>query len=130
MKIDMIVRGICCIVPQIKGKTENISIISIVGRFLEHSRIYCFGEYEDDMKMYISSADVMTRNTERRVEIACPIYDEDAKNRIYKLIEASLSDNEKARSLKSNKKYEKIKAENEQYFNSQQFLLEQTDTSY
>ena len=73
VKIDMIIRGICCLIPGVEGKTENIRIISIVGRFLEHSRIYIFGSKER-RKYYIASADFMTRNTVRRVEVAAPVY--------------------------------------------------------
>ena len=79
VKINLIIRGICCIVPGIKGKTENITVTSIVGRFLEHSRIYLFGKGENS-QIFISSADIMTRNQTRRVEIACPIYDHEIKN--------------------------------------------------
>jgi len=94
-RISMIVRGICCIIPGVPGLTDNISVISIVGRFLEHSRIFCFGEV-DDMKMFISSSDLMTRNTKRRVEIACPINDDDIKARIHGMLEIMLRDNTKA----------------------------------
>jgi polyphosphate kinase 1 len=104
--VKMVVRGICCIVPGIKGKTENISITSIVGRFLEHSRIYCFGSGNSE-KIYISSADFMTRNTERRVEIACPIYDEESRSKIHTIIEATEYDNLKARVLLSDGNYAK-----------------------
>ena len=81
VKIDMIIRGISCMVAGITGYTDNITITSIVGRFLEHSRIYIFGKGAD-MKMYISSADFMTRNTLKRVEVAGPVYDESIKERI------------------------------------------------
>jgi len=91
----MIVRGICCLIPGVPGLTDNISVISIIGRFLEHSRIYCFGG-GDEMRMFISSADLMTRNTERRVEIAVPVLDADIKARIYGMLETMLKDNTKA----------------------------------
>ena len=96
VKIEMIVRGICCLLPGIPGETDNIRIVSIVGRFLEHSRIYCFGEGEE-RKMYISSADLMTRNTDRRVEIATPVLDKSIEERIYRMLTVLLSDNIKAR---------------------------------
>ena len=96
VKISMIVRGICCLLPGIPGETDNIRIVTIVGRFLEHSRIYCFGEGEE-RKMYISSADLMTRNTDRRVEIATPVLDKSIEERIYRMLTVLLSDNIKAR---------------------------------
>ena len=74
VKIDLIVRGICCILPEIPGRTENVRVTSIVGRYLEHPRVFVFGT-GDDAKVYIGSADMMTRNTEKRVEVACPIFD-------------------------------------------------------
>ncbi|MCL1984776.1 MAG: polyphosphate kinase 1 [Methanomassiliicoccaceae archaeon] len=95
VKVSMIVRGICCLMPGIPGFTDNISVISIVGRFLEHSRIFCFGE-GDEKKMFFASADLMTRNTERRVEIGCPVYDEDHKKEISGMLDIMLSDNVKA----------------------------------
>lgn len=106
VKIKMIIRGICCILPGIKGKTDNIEVISVVGRFLEHSRIFCFGTGEN-MKMYIASADWMTRNTENRVEIAAPIYDQKIKNSIYDTLRIMWKDNLKARILCSDGKYKK-----------------------
>ena len=100
VEIKMIVRGICCLLPQVKGRTENISIMSIVGRYLEHHRIYCFGE-DEDAKIYISSADFMTRNLRRRLEIACPVYDEDIKREIIHIMEIMYSDNLKGRQIDS-----------------------------
>ena len=95
VRISLIVRGICCLVPRIPELTENITVISIVGRFLEHSRIFCFGT-GDEQQIYISSADLMTRNTERRAEAACPILDPALKQRIYEMPEIMLTDNTKA----------------------------------
>lgn len=106
VKIKMIIRGICCILPGIKDKTDNIEVISVVGRFLEHSRVYCFGTGEN-MKMYISSADWMTRNTENRVEIAAPIYDQKIKESIYDTLLIMWKDNLKARILQSDGTYKK-----------------------
>ena len=96
VRIEMIVRGICCLVPGIKGETDNIQITSIVGRFLEHSRIYIFGCGERT-KYYIGSADFMTRNTVKRVEVAAPIYSEKIKKQIREIFELMLKDNKKAR---------------------------------
>jgi len=107
VKITIIIRGICCLVPEVKGKTKNIEIRSIVGRYLEHSRIYCFGRGNEE-KIYISSADFMTRNTERRVEVACPIWDKDIKDEIRHIFDVSLQDNIKARRLGSDCNYHKI----------------------
>ena len=95
VRISMIVRGICCLIPQIPGLTENIRVVSIVGRFLEHSRIYCFGA-GGEQQIYISSADLMTRNTQRRVEIACPILDAELRDTIDQMLETMLMDNTQA----------------------------------
>ena len=108
VKIEMIVRGICCIVPGVKNLTENIRIISIVGRYLEHSRIYIFGK-NDEQKVYISSADLMTRNLERRVEVAAPILDEKIKKTIVSMFDIMLQDNVKACELLSDGSYKRIK---------------------
>ena len=104
VRTDMVVRGICCILPGIPGETDNIRIVSIVGRFLEHSRIYCFGEGESE-RMYISSADFMTRNTQRRVETACPIYDSAVRAKLHRIMDVCLADNVKARELHSDGSY-------------------------
>ena len=93
VKIELVVRGSCCLVAGVPGETENITVRSIVGRYLEQSRIYIFGD--DDV--YISSADFMTRNTTRRVEVAAPIYDEDIKRRILNIFRVLMTDNVKAR---------------------------------
>ncbi len=121
--VDLIVRGICCLVPEIPGYTENIRIISIVGRFLEHSRVYIFGT-EERKKVYISSADFMTRNTLRRVEIAVPIYDEMIKTRITDMFSTMLRDNVKARIQGPDGIYRKQKTEGET-LNSQEYFYEQ-----
>lgn len=102
--VKLIVRGICCILPEVQGKTENISVRSIVGRFLEHSRIYCFGEGKD-RTMFISSADLMTRNTDKRVEIATPVLDSEIGDRMYAMLGVMLADNVKARRLNSDGVY-------------------------
>ena len=108
VKIDMIVRGICCIIPGVQGYTENIRVISIVGRYLEHSRIYIFGK-GDNQKIYISSADLMTRNLARRVEVAAPILDEKIKKRLVSMFNTMLKDNVKACELLSDGSYKRIK---------------------
>ncbi|HBZ03532.1 MAG TPA: polyphosphate kinase 1 [Lachnospiraceae bacterium] len=107
VKVEMVIRGICCLHPGVKGKTDNIKIISIVGRFLEHSRIYIFGKGERE-EIYIGSADFMTRNTVRRVEVATPIYDPDIKDRVRKFFELEMEDNVKARLLKSDGTYKYV----------------------
>lgn len=98
VKVDLIVRGICCILPKVPGETENVSIMSIVGRFLEHPRIFCFGN-GPDKKIYIGSADMMTRNTEKRVEVACPVESPELKERITHMLKVMLADNVKGRDL-------------------------------
>ncbi len=102
--IQLIIRGISCLVPGIPGETENITITSVVGRFLEHSRIYSFGTGEDQ-KLFIASADLMTRNTQRRIEVACPVESEQIKYQINKILEITLRDNIKARQLQSDGSY-------------------------
>ncbi len=123
VRIDMIIRGICCLIPGVAGKTENIHIISIVGRFLEHSRIYIFGCGEE-RKYYISSADFMTRNTVKRVEVAAPVYSPALKQRIQGIFDLMLSDNKKARVEKSDGTYTLVKCEGEPV-NSQEMLYQE-----
>ena len=122
--IFLLIRGICCICPGIPGKTENIRVESIVGRFLEHSRIYAFG-VGDDTEIYISSADMMTRNTRRRVEVAAPIYDPRLKQRILKMIEIMKKDNIQAKVLLSNGQYVN-KKKREENINSQIYFLNES----
>ena len=121
VKISMIVRGICCLLPGIPGETDNIRIISIVGRFLEHSRIYCFGEGEE-RKMYISSADLMTRNTDRRVEIATPVLDKSIEEKIYRMLTVMLADNIKARVFLPDGGYKKTEQVGERIDSQNVFL--------
>ena len=123
VKVDLIVRGICCLRPQVPGFTENITVISIVGRFLEHSRIYIFGT-EENQKIYIASADFMTRNTIRRVEVATPIYDKDIQKRIRQMFDTMLKDYEKGKEQHADGTYHKRKL-NKEPVNSQQYFYEQ-----
>lgn len=105
--VQLIVRGICCLLPGVSEKTEHIEVHGIVGRFLEHSRIFCFGRGEDEI-MYLSSADLMTRNTERRVEVACPVRRSAARARLHELLDIAWADTEKARRLTRKGDYERI----------------------
>ncbi len=104
VRVDLIVRGICCLLPGVEGVSDNITVRSIVGRFLEHSRVYCFGDGEDRIT-YISSADFMTRNTDRRVEIATPVLNKEIEDRILHVLETMMRDNVKARELRSDGRY-------------------------
>ncbi|MDR2580362.1 MAG: polyphosphate kinase 1 [Fibromonadaceae bacterium] len=119
VKVYLIVRGVCCLLPGVPGKTENIRVKSIVGRFLEHSRIYSFGN--ENSEIYISSADLMTRNTEKRVEIATPITDGKIRSKISKMLDIMLADNEKASYLAANGKYIKKSEPGE---SSQKYFME------
>ncbi len=123
VQIDLIVRGICCILPGIPGETENIRVTSIVGRFLEHPRVFSFGT-GNEQKIYIGSADMMTRNTEYRVEVACPVLDPDLKDQINHYLDVVLSDNVKARLMKSDGTYTK-KEQKEPFVDSQQTFMEE-----
>lgn len=123
VRIELIVRGICCLVPGVKDHTENVSVISIVGRFLEHSRIYRFGVGEEE-KLYISSADFMTRNTLRRVEVAAPVYDKDLKKRIGDMFDLMMRDDEKGKQQDYKRNY-KVREINEEKLNSQEYFYQQ-----
>lgn len=123
VKIDLIVRGICCILPGIPGETENLSVTSIVGRYLEHPRVFVFGKGED-RKVYIGSADMMTRNTEKRVEVACPIYDEQIKKRLVRYLNIMLADNVKAREMLSDGTYRKKQGGERQICAQEYFMKE------
>lgn len=123
VRVDMIIRGISCLKPNIAGKTENVHVRSIVGRFLEHARVYAFG-VDSDM-IYLSSADMMTRNTEHRVEIAFPVLDPTCRALVHEYMGMQLRDNVKARSLTSDGTWVPVeRKEGEKPFNSQEFLLE------
>ena len=123
VKIQLIVRGICCILPGIPGKTDNLQVTSIVGRFLEHPRVFVFGRGAD-AKVYIGSADMMTRNTENRVEVACPIYDETIRRRLIHDLKVMLSDNVKAREMTSDGTYRKKEA-GEKAVNAQETFMKE-----
>lgn len=122
VKIEMIVRGICCMIPEIKGYTENITVISIVGRFLEHSRIYRFGTPERE-KVYIASADYMTRNTLRRVEVAAPVLDDKLREKLDFMFDTMMKDDEKGKRLNAKGNYEDRKV-NEKKLDSQELFYE------
>ncbi len=126
VKVDLIVRGICCILPGVKGYTENLRVTSIVGRYLEHPRIFLFGTGADQ-KIYIGSADMMTRNTEKRVEVACPVYDETIRKQLTHMLKIMLTDNVKARELKSDGKYYK-KEKGTSKVNSQEYFMREAIT--
>ena len=111
VKIKLIVRGICCLIPNINNLSKNIEVISIVDKYLEHPRVYIF-ENGGDKKVYISSADLMTRNLDNRVEVACPIYQEDLKKQILDTIQISLNDNVKSRLINLNKQNEFVENKN------------------
>lgn len=126
VKVDLIVRGICCILPGVKGYTENLRVTSIVGRYLEHPRIFLFGTGADQ-KIYIGSADMMTRNTEKRVEVACPVYDETIRKQLTHMLKIMLADNVKARELKSDGKYY-MKEKGTSKVNSQEYFMREVIT--
>ena len=123
VKIDMIIRGICCLIPGVEGETENIHVISVVGRFLEHSRIYIFGNGEE-AQYYIGSADFMTRNTVKRVEVAAPVYSERLKKRLQDFFDLMLSDNKKARKEDAKGAYSVVECKG-QPINSQELLYQE-----
>ena len=123
VKVQLIVRGICCILPGIPGKTDYLHVSSIVGRFLEHPRVFVFGS-GSDAKVYIGSADMMTRNTENRVEVACPIYDETIRRRLIHDLKVMLSDNVKAREMTSDGTYRK-KNTGEKAVNAQETFMKE-----
>ena len=126
VKVDLIVRGICCILPGVKGYTENLRVTSIVGRYLEHPRIFLFGTGADQ-KIYIGSADMMTRNTEKRVEVACPVYDETIRKQLTHMLKIMLTDNVKAQELKSDGKYY-MKEKGTSKVNSQEYFMREAIT--
>ena len=121
--IELIVRGICCLLPGIPGMTENIRVISIVGRFLEHSRIYIFGT-GSRQEVYLSSADFMTRNTLRRVEVAAPVLDKDLRRRLIGMFQAMMQDNQQARELRPTGAYVRVHNQ-ESPLNSQELFYQQ-----
>ncbi len=123
VKVDLIVRGICCILPGVPGYTDNLTVSSIVGRYLEHPRIFCFGTGADQ-KIYIGSADMMTRNTEKRVEVACPVLDDAVRRQISYYMDVMLADNVKARVLQSDGTYKK-KPITEHRVNSQERFMKE-----
>lgn len=126
VKVELVVRGICCLIAGVEGHTENITVRSIVGRFLEHSRIFIFGREDSEQKIYIGSADYMSRNTVRRVEVAAPIEDERLKKRIRSMFSILMSDNVKARVMLPDGNYVHVeRKEGEEALNSQEYFYEE-----
>ena len=123
VKIRMIVRGICCLLPGVAKRTENIHVVNVVGRYLEHSRVYIFGSGKKE-RMYISSADLMTRNTEKRVELAFPVIDPKVRKRIKNTLLLNYMDNVKGRRLDSEGCYRRKEVKGEPV-NSQQRLMDE-----
>lgn len=123
VKVDLIIRGICCLLPGVPEKTENITVTSIVGRYLEHSRIYCFGKGESQ-KIYISSADIMTRNQNKRVEIACPVESDEIKRFLTHYLTLTLKDNVKGRRMLNDGTFRKVEQlEGEEAINIQEYYM-------
>lgn len=126
VKIELVVRGICCLIPDVAGYTENITVRSIVGRFLEHSRIYIFGDEKTEQKIYIGSADYMSRNTIRRVEVAVPIENDKLKKRLWEMFRTLMCDNVKARIMQNDGTYvHAVPDEKSAVINAQEFFYEQ-----
>jgi len=124
VEINLIIRGICCILPGIEGYTQNIQVFSLVGRFLEHHRVYMFGQ-GDERKIYISSADLMTRNLTRRVEIACPVLDVELRKKIEHTLEVILSDNVKLSKLGNDGNYVRVRDDAAGRINAQEIFIEE-----
>lgn len=124
VEIELVIRGICCLIPGIEGETENIKVVSIVGRYLEHARFYIFGK-NNEQKIYISSADFMTRNTIRRVEVAVPIYDNEIKEKVFRYFKTQVNDNVKGRVLQSNGTYKKQKQDDFDTIDAQQIFFDE-----
>jgi polyphosphate kinase len=127
--VEMIVRGICCIRPGIGGRTDNITVACLVGRFLEHARVYVFGA-ESEAVVYIASADLMTRNTERRVEIACPILDRSIKARVLETLNAQMADDQKARRMAPDGMYTPAPANPDGPFNAQESFMRAAEENH
>lgn len=124
VRIRLLVRGICCLLPGIEGKTENIEVHSVVGRYLEHARIYCFGKGAE-RRFYIGSADLMTRNTEKRVEIASPVLDAGLRQRLVDILETQWHDNVKARVMQPDGRYKKPGGAEYNPVDCQQFFIDE-----
>ena len=123
VEIDLVVRGICCLIAGVPGRTENIRVRSVVGRFLEHARIYIFGTRER-AKVYIASADLMTRNTLRRVEVGVPLEDEAIRSRVMDMFELMLCDNVQSRVMHPDGTYQRLMPHDEPVFSSQEILYQ------